>query len=123
LLNQGGFYLFERGRYTNTEPLYQRALAIREKALGLEHPAVAESLNNLAELYAAQGQYAQAEPLCRRALAIREKALGPEHPDVAESFNNLAALYAAQGQYAQAEPLYQQAFCLSFGLRLMSYLK
>ena len=33
------------------EPLYQRALAIKEKALGPNHPDVATSLNNLAELY------------------------------------------------------------------------
>ena len=51
LLNQAGFYLYERGRYTDAEPLYERALAIREKALGPEHPDVATSLNNLAVLY------------------------------------------------------------------------
>ena len=61
----------------------QARLAIREKALGPDHPDVAQSLNNLAELYQAQGRYAEAEPLYKRALAIREKALGPDHPDVA----------------------------------------
>ena len=104
-----GFYLYDRAAYTQAEPLYQRALDIREKALGPEHPNVAQSLNNLAELYRTQGQYAQAEPLYQRALGIREKALGPEHPDVATSLNNLAALYYAQGQYEQAELLYQRA--------------
>jgi tetratricopeptide (TPR) repeat protein len=58
-------------------------MAIREKALGPDHPDVAASLNNLAELYRAQGQYAQAEPLYKRSLAIVEKALGPDHPNVA----------------------------------------
>ena len=72
-----------------------------EKALGPEHPDVAQSLNNLAGLYQAQGQYAKAEPLHQRALAIREKALDPDHPDVAESLNNLALLYKTQGQYAK----------------------
>jgi hypothetical protein len=38
LLNQAGLYLYERGRHTDAEPLYVRALAIREKALGPEHP-------------------------------------------------------------------------------------
>jgi tetratricopeptide (TPR) repeat protein len=101
LLNEAGFYLNERGRYTDAEPLHGRALAIREKALGPEDPDVAESLNNLAGLYYAQGQYVKAESFLQRALAIREKALGPEHPDVAESLNNLAALYSTQGQYAK----------------------
>ncbi len=62
------------------EPLYKRSLAIREKALGPEHPHVAVSLNNLALLYQAQGRYAEAEPLHRRSLAIREKAPGRGPP-------------------------------------------
>ncbi len=41
---------------TEAEPLYKRALAILEKALGPGHPLVATSLNNLAELYKAQGR-------------------------------------------------------------------
>ena len=101
-----------QGRYADAEPHYQRALAIREKVLGPEHPDVATSLNNLAVLYRAQGRYADAEPRYQRALAIREKVLGPEHPDVATSLNNLAALYHAQGRYADAEPHYQRALAI-----------
>jgi tetratricopeptide (TPR) repeat protein len=109
LFNQAGLFLTERARYAEAEPLYQRALRIWEKALGPEHPDVATSLNNLAELCRAQGKYAEAEPLHQRALGIREKALGPEHPDVATSLNNLALHYRAQGKYVEAEPLYQRA--------------
>jgi Tfp pilus assembly protein PilF len=61
-------------------PLYRRALAIQEKALGPNHPDTANSLNNLALLLHDKGDSAGAEPLYRRALAIREKALGPDHP-------------------------------------------
>ncbi|MFM8922532.1 MAG: tetratricopeptide repeat protein, partial [Microcystis panniformis] len=43
---------------------------------GKEHPAVATSLNNLANLYCAQGKYAEAEPLFLRSLEICEKQLG-----------------------------------------------
>ena len=39
------------------EPLYKRALAGREKALGAEHPDTLSSVNNLAELYRSQGLY------------------------------------------------------------------
>jgi len=73
-------------------PLYERALAILEKALGPGHPHVAQSLNNLAELYRAQGAYERALPLCERALAILEKALGPGHPSTKRVSANLAAL-------------------------------
>jgi tetratricopeptide (TPR) repeat protein len=87
-------------------------LAIREKALGANHPDVAASLNNLAELYQAQGRYAEDEPLYKRSLAIKEKAFGPDHPDVALSLNNLAELYRAQGRYAEAEPLYKRSLAI-----------
>ena len=43
-----------QGKYDYAEPLYERSLAIREKALGPEHPDVAQSLNNLAGLLRAQ---------------------------------------------------------------------
>ncbi len=76
-----------QGRYAEAEPLYKRALAIAEQALGPAHPNVATSLNNLVGLYDAQGKYTDAEPLYQRSLAIREKALGPEHPEVAASLN------------------------------------
>ncbi|HMG73972.1 MAG TPA: CHAT domain-containing protein, partial [Pyrinomonadaceae bacterium] len=83
-----------------------------EKALGPEHPDVAQSLNNLAELYRAQGDYGRATPLCQRSLAILEKALGPQHPSVATVLNNLALLYRAQGDYGRAAPLFQRSLAI-----------
>jgi len=112
LLNQTGYYLKERARYTEAEPLYQRAISIREQQLGPLHPNTATSLNNLAALYQDQGKNEQAEPLYQRALSIREQQLGPLHPDTANSLNNLAALYDDQGKYEQAEPLYQRALAI-----------
>ena len=109
LLYEMGSYLSDYATYAEAKLLFQRALDIREKVLGPNHPDVAKSLNDLAELYYTQGHYEVAEPLYRKALSIWEKALGSVHPNTAESLNNLAALYHAQGQYAQAEPLFQRA--------------
>lgn len=67
VLNQTGYYLEERARYRGAEPLYQRSLAILEKALGPDHPHVAGSLNNLAALYRAQDRTTEAEALKSRA--------------------------------------------------------
>jgi hypothetical protein len=53
------------------EPLHKRALAIREKALGPDHPSVATSLENLAELYRATKRNTEAEVLEARAAKIR----------------------------------------------------
>ena len=54
--------------------LLRDALAIREDALGPEHPDTATALNNLANLFRDQGDYAEARPLFER---------GPWHPDTA----------------------------------------
>ena len=62
LHNLAGLYTHQ-GRYGEAEPLYRRALAIREKALGPDHPDVAQHLNSLAGLYHEQGVYDEAEPL------------------------------------------------------------
>lgn len=40
--------------HEEADALYQRSLAMREKALGPDHPDVAQSLNNLAVLSSAQ---------------------------------------------------------------------
>jgi CHAT domain-containing protein/Tfp pilus assembly protein PilF len=111
-LNQQVVQLYNRGRYSEAMPLAQRALAIQEKALGPNHPSVANLLSNLAFLYINQGRYAEAEPLYKRSLAIREKALGSDHPDVAASLGNLAQLYKDQGRYADAEPLFKRSLTI-----------
>ena len=65
-----------QGHHDKAEPLYKRALDIREKVLGPRHQSVAVVLDNLALLYQAQGHYDKAEPLFIRALDIFEKVLG-----------------------------------------------
>jgi tetratricopeptide (TPR) repeat protein len=112
LLNQAGYYLYERGRYREAEPLLQLTLSIYEQQLGVSHPLTAASLNYLAELYRAQGKYAEAKPLLQRALSIYEQESGASDPALASSLNNLAALYREQGKYAEAEPLYQRALAI-----------
>jgi tetratricopeptide (TPR) repeat protein len=102
----------DEGCRGEAEPLYQRALMIREGQLGAEHPDTAQSLDNLALLYDNQGRYGEAEPLRKSALAIRERQLGAEHPDTAQSLNDLAWLYDHQGRYEEAEPLYQRALMI-----------
>ncbi|MEM7769164.1 MAG: tetratricopeptide repeat protein, partial [Cyanobacteria bacterium P01_A01_bin.37] len=39
-----------QGKYEEAKQLYERAMAITEKALGAEHPSLAIRLNNLAGL-------------------------------------------------------------------------
>ena len=112
LLNNVGFYLWQRGEYEQVESLHQRALAIREQVQGPDHSDTATSLSHLAFFSMQQGKYEEAEPLYQRALAIYEKAYGSDHPGVAIVLNNLAELYRRQGKYKEAEPLYQRALAI-----------
>ena len=63
------------------EPLIRRALRIDELSLGPDHPSVAISLNNLAQLLQATNRLAEAEPSIRRSLEIFTASLGPDHPN------------------------------------------
>jgi tetratricopeptide (TPR) repeat protein len=112
LLNQAGLYLHYRAHYAEAEPLYLRALTIREQALGLSHPEVSTCLNNLAALYHDQDNWIETELLYLRALTIREEALGPNHPAVADILNNMANLYCDQSNLTAAERLYRRALTI-----------
>src|SRR5260370_18716613 len=68
-LNREVMSLSRQGRYDRAVVVAKQALQVAEQALGPDHPNVATSLNNLAELYRTQGQYAQAQPPYKRSLA------------------------------------------------------
>ncbi len=100
------------GRDAEAEPLYMRALAIMEKAVGVDSVEIAPELNNLAALYQRQLRYAEAEPLFKRALALSEKQLPANHPDIGRALNNLATCYEKQDRHAESEALTRRALTL-----------
>ncbi len=61
--NQVGTYFHQTGNYQEAEPLLRKALMIRKKVLGEEHPDTAQSINNLALLLSLTGRYEESEPL------------------------------------------------------------
>ncbi len=93
-----------RGRYTDAEPLYRRALLLAEDALGPGDIQLAHILNNLAVLHKYMARFAEASKLYLRALRITTKALGPKHCEVATIYHNLGGLEHARGRFANGEP-------------------
>ena len=65
--NLASLYL-EQGKYAEAEPLLQRSLSIREKALDPNHPDVALSFYGLTGLNARRGKRAEALGFLQRAL-------------------------------------------------------
>ncbi|WKZ20599.1 MAG: tetratricopeptide repeat-containing protein [Candidatus Brocadiaceae baterium WH-1] len=108
-LNKEVGELYLKGQYDRAEVVAKKALEVAEKKVGTDHPSVATSLHNLADIYRIQGQYAQAEPLYKRVLVIYEKSLGPDHPDVANCLTNLAQLYRATRRGKKAAEFEQRA--------------
>lgn len=104
--------LYRSGKYDEALQPAERALELREKVLGPQHPDVAASLNNLGSIYSVKGAHNKAEPLYQRALAIVEQSLGPEHPDLAPILNNLANTYGAIGIFDKAEQLYKRTLSI-----------
>jgi len=100
------------GRNDEAEPLFLRALAMREKTLAPDHPDVAQSLSPLGTMYSDEGRLDDAEPLLVRALDIRVKAYGEEHALVARSLSDLAGLYRMQGRFAKAQDHARRALAI-----------
>jgi tetratricopeptide (TPR) repeat protein len=98
--------------YSAARTLYERALAIREKALGLNHRSTAASLNNLGRLLHDQGDLPGARVLYERALEIDEKIYGRDSPNIVIELDNLALLLQAQGDVASAQPLLERVLTI-----------
>ena len=73
MANNLGLLYMAQGKYVEAEPLLKRSLAIREKALGPEHPDVAQALENYGDLLRKMDRDAEAEKMEARAQAIRAK--------------------------------------------------
>jgi len=107
--NKWAMNLKAQRKYAEAQPLLEKALEIRRRMLGDDHPETAASYNNLAANLKAQGKYAQAQPLFEKALEIRRRLLTVNHPDTASSFHNLAGNLHAQGKYLEAKDRWQSA--------------
>ena len=101
---------YVRGKRVEAEALFRRALAIREKVLGPEHPDTAQTLSYLGNFYLGEGRPDEAEPLYRKALEILTRVRGSEHPYTAENLNNLAGVLDERGQLQEAKALAWRSF-------------
>jgi tetratricopeptide (TPR) repeat protein len=112
LLMRGGMIFYHIADYSRALEWYEKALVIREKGLGTEHPDTATTYNNIAGVYQAQGDYDKALEWYKKALAIKEKVLGTEHPHTAATYNNIAGVYQDQGDYVKALEWYKKALAI-----------
>jgi tetratricopeptide (TPR) repeat protein len=103
---------YEQGKYKEAEECHRKALVIRRKVLGEEHPDTALSYSGVALNLHAQGKHKEAEEGLRKALAIYRKVLGEERPDTALSYYYLAYNLNDQGKYKEAEESSRKALAI-----------
>ncbi|KAK4077629.1 hypothetical protein Purlil1_12267 [Purpureocillium lilacinum] len=112
LLSRLSDYLYDRGRWSEKEPIDETAYEYRNKVLGEKHPDTIWSMAVLATTYHAQGRYDAAEKIYVDVLALRRDVLGDKHPDTIWSMAELAATYHTQGKYDAAEKIYVDVLAL-----------
>ena len=97
--------LQDQGDLAAARPLYERALAIREKALGPEHPDTSRARRNLASVLSASGNAREALSLGETALSAHEKVLGPNHHWTKDSARVTADALDALGRAEEGSAL------------------
>ena len=82
-LNALGLVYGRQGQAEEARPLYGWALAIYERALGTDHPRVANAVENLAGLELASGRYVEAEAQFAPGLGDQGTVPWPREPGTA----------------------------------------
>ncbi|SCO87701.1 uncharacterized protein FRV6_11828 [Fusarium oxysporum] len=131
LLQRVSYFLYDRGRWREREPVDSRAWVLRRKVLGEKHPDTIRSMADLAATYHAQGRHDEDEEIAVKVLDLRRQGrhdedeeisvkvldlrrqvLGEKHPDTIGSLADLATTYHAQGRYDEALQLHHIALDL-----------
>ncbi|HTM48023.1 MAG TPA: serine/threonine-protein kinase [Bryobacteraceae bacterium] len=80
----------------------ERALDLRRRALGPEHPDTVSSIYALGDLYVRARKFGPAEALLNKALEARRRLRGDRDPDTLAAMGSLATVAAmVQGDYAR----------------------
>ena len=112
-----GLFLQNQNQFTQSEDFYKETLEIRKRlAVGnpqVYEPYVADTLNNLANLYTHTQRLDESEEMYKEALEIYKRLAegNPQayYPDVATTLNNLALLYSNTQRLDESEEMLKEA--------------
>ncbi|HXF49995.1 MAG TPA: tetratricopeptide repeat protein, partial [Verrucomicrobiae bacterium] len=102
-LNSQGTFCHLQGKFTRAESLFQSALALREKNMGPDDPAVVKTLDNLAETRKSQKKYEGLDSLYERMIAAMEKNSGPQDPALVSKLEGISRFYESIKQTEKAQ--------------------
>jgi len=107
-----GAALADTGRLAEAERCHRRAIAMRLRVLGPNHPATAYARANLAFFLSEQDRCDETVQTFRLALRSFRNGLGPDHLDQIPILLGLASALVEAGARQEAEALYWEAFDL-----------
>ncbi|MBK8241217.1 MAG: serine/threonine protein kinase [Deltaproteobacteria bacterium] len=112
LSGQLGNVHWRAAQYDEGVAAHERALAIKRRVLGDEHPSIAVTLFNLANVEDERGDHERAWNRMLEALAMFERELGPMHPAVGNCANNLGSMANVRGDLSEAVGWYERALAI-----------
>ncbi|WP_082994970.1 CHAT domain-containing protein [Aquimarina megaterium] len=90
----------------------KKAMAIRLKMFGDDHPQVAYSYNDIGHILKQQDQYEEAMEYYQKALTIQRDAFGDKDHRVADCYHNIGTVHHVLAQYDQAMKEYKKALTI-----------
>ena len=99
----------DEGKYSESEALYRKALAIQEAQLSPDDAELGRTLSGLADIRYKQGNFSEAASLRIRSRAIFEKAGPSQTASEAVLLIERGQSRTAKGKYREAETLYKRA--------------
>ena len=112
VLNNLGLALKYLGQATAARDRLSQAVALNERRLEPDHPALAASYSNLAAILKDLGELADARRRIEQAIAIQERHFEPDHLKLAVSYSNLANILADLGELVEARRRAEQAIAI-----------
>ncbi len=107
LTNLAGVYKMQ-AKFTNAEPLYKRAMLIRQRDLGNEDSRVADAMDNLSDIYMRREKFQEAEELYKKSLAIRQHVMPEGHADIGKNMVNLAEALQELKKYDESAQYFRK---------------
>ena len=101
-------FLFDDGKYVDSERLMQQTVQILTELLGLEHPDTLSTMDNLGLIYRQLGRVVEGARLQEELLERSTRVLGEEHPDTLRVMHNLGWTYLQLGRAVEAERLQEE---------------
>jgi len=109
VVNGEGAMRGQEGDFAGALDAFERALALKQKALPPDHPDVGLGIDNVGDALHRLGRNDEALAMNQRAAEIARKAYGPASPELARETNNRGECLLALGRAREALAAYEDA--------------